>query len=65
MKNYKVKITKAKIEVYESSLSMNVIYRFSCIEQLLAMNARRNWNADQIAINDCVLMGWDELYVFV
>ena len=56
---------KAKIEVLESSLSSKVIATFKTIEELLEWNKKHNVYADRIAINDCVLYGWDELYDFV
>lgn len=58
-------MTKCKIEVFESSLSSNVIKTFNSIEALIKANETENWSADQIAVNDCVLYGWDELYDFV
>lgn len=58
-------MTVAKIEVFENSTSLNVIRRFSTIESLVYANKTFNWSADQISVNDCVLMGWDELYDFI
>jgi len=56
---------KAKIEVFESALSTKVIATFKTTQELLNWNAKHNVFADRIAVNDCVLMGWDELYYFV
>tara|TARA_R110001606_G_scaffold180242_1_gene326882 strand:+ start:134 stop:310 length:177 start_codon:yes stop_codon:yes gene_type:complete len=58
-------MTTAKIEVFESPLSSNLIAKFNSIEELIAANKFKNYMADQIAINNCVLYGWDELYDFV
>ena len=58
-------MTKAKIEVYESSLSTEVIATFGSIEDLIVWNETHNVNADQVSVNDCILLGWDELYYFV
>ena len=38
---------------------------FKTTQELLNWNAKHNVFADRIAVNDCVLMGWDELYDFV
>ena len=56
---------KAKIEVFESAFSTNVIATFKTIQELLNWNEKHNVFGDRIAVNDCVLMGWDELYDFV
>ena len=56
---------KAKIEVFESAFSTNVIATFKTIQELLNWNAKHNVFADRIAVNDCVLIGWDELYDFI
>ena len=56
---------KAKIEVFESPLSSKVIANFKTIEELLKWNKKHDVFADRVAVNDCVLMGWDELYDFV
>lgn len=56
---------KAKIEVFKSALSTKVIATFKTTQELLNWNAKHNVFADRIAVNDCVLMGWDELYDFV
>lgn len=57
--------TKATIQVFESSVSPKVIAEFNTIEALEEWNKEHNVNADQVAVNDCVLLGWDELYDFV
>ena len=57
--------TKANIKVFKSALSEEIIRRFSSIEDLLEWNKQHNVYADQIAINDMQLLGWDELYDFV
>jgi hypothetical protein len=54
-----------KIEVYKDSLSDKVIATFDSVDSLLKYNKKHNLSADQIAINDCVLYGWDELYYFI
>lgn len=58
-------MTKCKIQVFESPLSSNVIKTFNSIEDLVKANETYNWSADQIAVNDSILLGWDELYDFV
>ena len=58
-------MTKCKIQVFESPLSSNVIKTFNSIEALVKANETYNWSADQIAVNDSILLGWDELYDFV
>ena len=56
---------KAKIEVFESPLSSKIIATFKTIEELLEWNKTHDVFADRVAVNDCVLMGWDEVYDFV
>ena len=58
-------MTKAKVEVYESNISSKVIATFKTINELVKWNEKHNVYADQISINDCMLLGWDELYDFV
>jgi len=58
-------MTSARIKVYESSLSTNVIAKFDTIEELLEWNEKNDVYADQIEVNDCVLYDWGELYDFV
>ena len=55
-------MTKALVKVYEGS---KVIATFNSIEALLEWDKKHNVNADQVSVNDCVLLGWDELYYFV
>ena len=55
----------AKIEVYKSSTSSEIVAEFTTIEELLTWNETHDVYADQISVNECMLMGWDELYDFV
>ena len=59
------KSKKNIIEVYDNSRLHKVITTFTNVKELLKYNEIHNLSADQIAINDCVLMGWDELYYFL
>lgn len=57
--------TKAKIKVFENGLSHVVIHEFDTVEDLLEQNEKTSLSADQIEINGLVILGWDELYLFV
>ena len=58
--------SKNVIEVYENTPgSLKVIAKFTNAEDLLEYDKIHNLNADQISVNDCVLLGWDELYDFL
>ena len=50
-----------KIEVFESALSFNVIATFSSKAELFEWNKTHNVHADCIAIDDQIVLGWDEL----
>ena len=54
-----------KIEVLEHPNSKNVIYKFSFIEQLIAMNYSKNWKSSQIVINNKTLTSWSKLDNFI
>ena len=56
---------KNKIEVFKKPLSDEVIKTFDNVDDLLKYNEVHSLMADQIAINDCILLGWDELYMFL
>ena len=60
-----MKVTKASCEVFKSSTSLKVIATFNNVEELYKYAKENNLYADQCAVNDCVLLGWDELYDFV
>ena len=60
-----MRVTKASCEVFESPSSLKVIKTFNNVEALYNYAKENNLYADQCAINDCVLLGWDELYDFV
>ena len=58
-------MTKANVQVYENSISESVIARFSDIESLVEWNKAKNVSADQVSVNNFMLLGWDELYDFI
>ena len=62
---FKIKVMKNKIEVFKTPLSDEVIKTFDNVDDLLKYNETHSLMADQIAINDCILLGWDELYMFL
>ena len=59
--------TKAKCVVYKDVSCEEVLKEFDYIENLEIWAAQqpREIDADQVTINGCVLLGWDELYDFV
>tara|TARA_R110002074_G_scaffold137593_1_gene282719 strand:+ start:1132 stop:1320 length:189 start_codon:yes stop_codon:yes gene_type:complete len=62
MKNFK---TLAKVQVFKNNLSSEEVKSFGSIEDFLKWNDKNNVFADCVAINDCLLLGFDELFDFV
>lgn len=58
-------MSQIKIEVFEDSMSEKVIATFNSIDDLMVAAKKNKWVADQVAINDCILYGWNEIYDFV
>jgi len=56
---------KAKIEVFESPISDKVVATFDNVQDLETYAEKHSTPADCVAINDMILLGWDELYDFV
>ena len=50
-----------KIEVFKSPCSSEVVAEFDNITELELYAWDKNLSADCVAINDMVLLGWDEL----
>lgn len=62
--------TKARIKVYASPTSDEVVAQFKSIEELedwVGDQLIRGTTifADQVSVNNMVLLGWDELYDFI
>lgn len=62
--------TKARIKVYASPTSDEVVAQFKSIEELEDWVEEQQEKgeiifADRVSVNDMVLLGWDELYDFV
>lgn len=60
-------MAKANIKVYKAPLSLEVIKEFTDTTDLLIYNGGvgNTLHADQIEINGNILLGWDELYMFI
>jgi hypothetical protein len=56
------KLTNMKIEIFESPVSNNIVATFDNIKDLEEYAEKHNTSADCVAINDMILLGWDELY---
>jgi hypothetical protein len=50
-----------KIEVFKSPCSLEVIAEFDTVTELELYAIKHGIMADCVAINDMVLLGWDEL----
>ena len=62
MKNvFKLKFKKADIKVLNKKLE--VVETYTCVAELLQLS--KNEDAENVEINGCVLLGWDEVYDFV
>lgn len=60
MKNNKKNI----IDIYTDSNVNEILISFDNFKDFLEWNKDKEIYADRIAVNDCILMGWDELYKF-
>lgn len=54
-----------KIEVFKCPFSCEVVAEFDNITELELYAWQHNTEADRVAIDDMVLLGWDELEQFV
>ena len=51
-----------KIEIYKNSISSEIIKTCSTIQELFDYNENvKSLFADQISINDKIMLGWDEI----
>tara|TARA_R100000234_G_C4869290_1_gene122603 strand:+ start:65 stop:238 length:174 start_codon:yes stop_codon:yes gene_type:complete len=51
-----------KIEIYKNSISSEIIKTCSTIQELFDYNKNvKSLFADQISINDKIMLGWDEI----
>lgn len=59
-------MSRLKINVYESPLSDKITHSFNNMRKFEAWTeTQKGLFADQIEVNGCILLGWDELYDFV
>jgi hypothetical protein len=54
-----------KIEVYDKPFGGTIVKRFTSKEELEKYAIEHNTSADCVVINNCVMLGWDELEIII